>query len=189
MARGEASDPLVYFEAYTGARVGEALHLEWDREVNLAGGARAKEVDFGLGVAFLNWKSEHGLKTAGSEAPIGLPDALLAVLRDWKQHQRCRWVFPNADGNPWTSGGPGYKHLDHLKALATRAGVKHATWKMFRHSLNTHGKQWFGLSKEQMQVQLRHEDEETQHHYDHADLANLRAAVKDIDFANKTDSA
>jgi integrase len=69
-----------------------------------------------------------------------------------------------------------------LKSLAKRASIEHATWKMFRHSLNTHGKQWFGMTKEQMQVQLRHEDKETQRHYDHADLENLRAAVKGIDF-------
>jgi integrase len=173
---------LVYFEAYTGARIGEVLHLEWDRAIRLAGGGSAKEVDFGRGVAFLCWKAEHGLKTDGSEAPIGLPDALLAVLRDWKSHRKGRWVFPNADGNPWVTGGPGYRPLDQLKELAGRAGIAHATWKMFRHSLTTHGKQWFGLTEEQVQAQLRHEDVETQKHYEHADLANLREAVKDIDF-------
>lgn len=173
---------LVYFEAFTGARIGEALHLEWDAEVGLEGGGKAKEIDFDLGVAFLNWKIEHELKTRGSEAPVGLPDALLEVLREWRQYRTCGWVFPNRDGKPWTGGGPGYKHLDQLKTLAKRAGIEHATWKMFRHSLNTHGKQWFGMTKEQMQMQLRHEDEETQRHYDHADLENLRAAVKDIDF-------
>jgi integrase len=173
---------LIYFEAYTGARIGEVLHLEWDREVLLEGGGKAREVDFRLGVAFLTWKSEHGLKTAGSEAPVGLPDVLRNVLREWEQHRTCGWVFPNTEGKPWTTGGPGYKPLDQLKALAKRAGIEHATWKMFRHSLNTHGKQWFGLSGEQMRVQLRHDDVETQKHYDHVDLANLRAAVEDIDF-------
>jgi integrase len=161
---------LVSFEAYTGARIGELLHLEWD------------EADFHQGIAWLNWKIEHGLKTAGAEAPIALPDALLAVLREWQKDKRCQWVFPNADDNPWTTGGPGYKSLDQLKALAKTAGVEEATWKMFRHSLSTHGKQWFGLTKEQMRVQLRHEDQETQKHYDYSDLANLREAVKGIDF-------
>jgi hypothetical protein len=103
----------------------------------------------------------------------------VSSLRANQQHQRCKWVSPNAENKPWTSGGPGNKALDQLKSLANRAHIDHATWKMFRHSLNTHGKQWFGQSKEQMRVQLRHEDEETQKHYDHADLANLRSAVKE----------
>jgi integrase len=162
---------LVYFEAYTGARIGEVLHLEWD------------EVDLNQGIAWLNWKIEHGLKTAGAEAPIGLPDTLLVVLREWLKEKRCPWVFPNADDNPWTTGGPGYKSLDQLKALAKVANVAEATWKMFRHSLSTHGKQWFGLTKEQMRIQLRHEAEATQKHYDHSDLANLREAVKAIDYS------
>lgn len=137
---------LVYFEAYTGARIGEVLHLEWDREIELDGGGVAKELDLDRGVAFLCWKVEHSLKTTGSEAPIGLPDTLIEVLRNWKKQRRCRWVFPNAEYTPWMTGGPGYRPLDHLKELAKRAGIKHATWKMFRHSLTTHGKQWFGLT-------------------------------------------
>jgi integrase len=40
---------LIYFEAYTGARLGEALHLEWDKEIAV-GGRKAKEIDFDLGV-------------------------------------------------------------------------------------------------------------------------------------------
>ena len=161
---------LIYFVAYTGARIGEVLHLEWT------------EIDLTLGIARLNWKIEHGLKTQGSEAPVGLPDALVRILGEWMQLQRCRWVFPNANGNPWNSGGPGYKHLDQLKALSKRAEIPHATWKMFRHSMSTHGKQWFGLNKELMRIQLRHENVATQDHYDHADLVNLHASVKEIDF-------
>jgi hypothetical protein len=105
--------------------------LEWDHEVELEGGGKAKETDFDRGVAFLNWKVEHGMKTPGSEALVGLPDVLLAVLLDWRDHRRCGWVFPNAEGRPWVGGGPGYKHLDQLKALANRAGIEHATWKLF----------------------------------------------------------
>jgi len=161
---------LIYLAAYTGARIGELLHLEWS------------EIDFVRGVAWLNWKRERGFKTKGAEAPVGLPDSLLVVLREWQTSQRGQWVFPNEKGKPWTTGGPGYRPLDQLQALAQRADVQPATWKMFRHSLNTHGKQWFGLNKEQMRVQLRHEDAATQRHYDHSDLDNLRSAVKNIDY-------
>jgi hypothetical protein len=38
------------------------------------------------------------------------------------------------------------------------------------------------MSKEQVQAQLRHSTADTQRHYDHDDLANLRQAVKGIDF-------
>jgi len=69
-----------------------------------------------------------------------------------------------------------------LKALAKRAEIAHATWKMFRHSLNTHGKNWFGVSKEQMQVLLRHSSPETQKHYDQTDLQNLRHIARQVDY-------
>jgi integrase len=168
---------------YTGARIGEIIHLEWDGEIELKGGDKAKEVDFERGVAFLFWKIEHGLKTPGSEAPVGLPDRLVEALKEWKRIRTCKWVFPNERHKPWTGGSKGNKHLDQLKEVAKRAGIPHATWKMFRHSFNTHGKQWFGVNREQMRSQLRHEDQQTQEHYDHDDLENLRSAVKAIDFS------
>jgi len=69
-----------------------------------------------------------------------------------------------------------------MQALGERAGVKGANFKRFRHALATHGKQRFGMSKEQVQAQLRHTTTETQEQYTHDDLANLRAAVKKVDF-------
>ena len=102
---------LIYFEAYTGVRIEEALFLEWD------------DIDWRAGVANINFKVEHDLKTQGSENPIGLPDALIEVLREWEAHKTCNWVFPNTRRRPWTGGSPGSKHIDQLKALAVRAGV------------------------------------------------------------------
>ncbi len=168
---------LVYFEAYTGARINEVLHLAWD------------DIDWHNGVAYLFFKIENDLKTEGSEAPFGLPDALIPILQDWKRYGTGPWVFPNSEGKPWTSGGPGYKPLDQLKALAKRAGIEHATWKMFRHSFDTHGKGRFGMTKEQMRAHLRHTTDQTQKHYDHADLENLREAVKEIDFRRTVNAA
>jgi integrase len=163
---------LVYFVAYTGCRINEAVYLEWH------------EIDWDRGVAWLHFKVENDLKTEGSQAPFGLPDRLLTVLREWEQDRTCTWVFPNSSGKPWVTAGPGYKHLDQLKALAKRAGLEHATWKMFRHSLSTHGKGRFGMTKEQVRAQLRHTTDETQEQYTHDDLANLRDAVKGVDFEN-----
>lgn len=165
---------LVYFEAYTGCRIREALFLDWE-----------KGIDLERGIAWLRHKPGNRLKTAGSAAPIGLPDALVRVLREWQREQTCGWVFPNQSGRPWVTAGPGYKPLDQLKALATRAGIGHATWKMFRHSFDTHGKGRFGMSSEQMRAQLRHTSTDTQKHYDHADLDNLREAVRRVDLAGE----
>src|SRR4051795_9948246 len=69
--------------------------------------------------------------------------------------------------------------------MAGRAGVKDANFKRFRHSLSTHGKQRFGMTAEQVRAQLRHTTTDTQKHYDHDDLANLRDAVKGVDFEGK----
>jgi integrase len=161
---------LVYFAAYTGARIDEILHVEW------------KDIDWDNGIVQLYFKIDNDLKTDGSEAPFGMPDVLAAVLRGWKQHESCSWVFPNSKKKPWTAGAPGYWPFDQLKALASRAGVDHANWKMFRHSFDTHGKGRFGMTREQMKNQLRHTTEDTQRHYDHDDLQNLRDAVRGIDF-------
>jgi integrase len=63
---------LVHFMAYTGCRINEAVHLEW------------QDIDWEKGVAWLFFKVENDLKTEGSQAPFGLPDKLLAILREWQ---------------------------------------------------------------------------------------------------------
>jgi integrase len=161
---------LVYFVAYTGCRINEAVHLEW------------QDLDLERGIAWLFFKVENDLKTEGSQAPFGLPDKLIEVLKDWEKDKTCNWVFPNSDKRPWKTGGPGYRPFDQIKTLGERAGVQNANWKRFRHALTVHGKGRFGMTKEQVQAQLRHTTVETQRNYDHDDLANLRNAVKGIDF-------
>ena len=64
---------LVYFFAYTGARIKEVLHLEW------------KDINWDKGVAWLNFKIENDLKTDSSAVPFGLPDRLLDVLAKRKR--------------------------------------------------------------------------------------------------------
>lgn len=161
---------LVAFVAYTGCRINEAVHLEWS------------DIDWERGIAWLYFKVENDLKTEGSQAPFGLPEKLLAVLREWQQEATCNWVFPNSRLKPWKSGAPGYRPFDQLQDLGKRAGVSDANFKRFRHALATHGKQRFGMTKEQVRAQLRHTTTDTQDHYTHDDLANLRDAMKDIDF-------
>ena len=160
---------LVYFEAYTGARLEEVLFLAWN------------EIDFQQGVAWLNAKIENQLKTEGSEAPVGLSDELIKVLRAWERFRTCEWVFPNTHNQrPWITGGPGYRPLDQLKELAGRAGVGHATWMMFRHTWTTLGKSAFGLTEEQVKASLRHTTTDTQRHYTHADLDGLRQVANAV---------
>jgi len=161
---------LTYFIAYTGCRFGEAAHLEW------------KDIDLERGIAWLYFKVENDLKTEGSQAPFGLPDRLVAVLRDWEKDKTCSWVFPNEKRRPWKSGGPGYRPFDKLKALAERAGVKDGNFKRFRHSLSTLGKGKFGMTAEQVRAQLRHTTLDTQEHYSHNDIASLRDAAKKVDY-------
>jgi integrase len=161
---------LVYFVAYTGCRINEAVHLEWT------------DIDFEHGIAWLYFKVENDLKTEGSQAPFGLPDKLLAVLREWEVDKTCSWVFPNSEHKPWKTGGPGYRPFDKLKALAERAGVQDGNWKRFRSSLATHGKQRFRMTAEQVRAQLRHTTLETQKFYEKDDLSNLHDAMKNVDF-------
>jgi integrase len=168
---------LVYFEAHTGVRVDEVLHLGW------------KEIDFDAGIALVNFKVEHHLKTESSEARVGLAEPLLAVLRCWKEQATCSWVFPNSRMRPWTGGSRGDKSLDQLKALAKRAKVEHATWQMFRHRLSTLGKSAFDLTAERVQAQLRHTTTKTQKTYTHDDLEGLRRTANAMCFTKTPEKA
>lgn len=164
---------LVFFMAYTGCRINEAVHLEW------------QDIDFENGIAWLFFKVEADLKTEGSQAPFGLPERLLTVLREWRDDEKrvnCSWVFANSRKKPWKGGAPGYRPFDQMQELGKRAGVEGANFKRFRHSMSTHGKQRFGMTAEQVQAQLRHTTTETQRHYTHDDIANLREAVGKVDF-------
>jgi integrase len=99
------------------------------------------------------------------------------VLRDWEKDKTCSWVFPNNKLKPWKTGSVSYRPFDQVQALGERAGVEGAIFKRFRHALATHGKQRFGMNREQVQAQLRHTLD-----YTHDDLDNLRDAVKAVDF-------
>ena len=104
------------------------------------------------------------------------------MLRDWQGDRTCSWAFPNNKLKPWKTGSVNSRPFDQMQALGARAGVKGANFKRFRHALSTHGKQRFGMTREQVQAQLRHTTTDTQEHYTHDDLSNLRDAVEKIDF-------
>jgi len=168
---------LIYFVAYTGPRIKEVLYLEW------------QDISFEAGIAYLHPRLENMLKTEVSAAPVGLADPLLTVLSAWRTMQRCPLVFPNLrKDTPWITGGKGYKPLDQLKELAGRAGVEHATWKMFRDTLTTLGKSQFKLTEAQLQAMLRHTTTQTQKHYTHDELLGLRANANAFNFSPPNDT-
>lgn len=149
------------------------------------------------------------LKTEASAAPVPIPDTLAVVLNDWMTHRLdapvraadvpdsraayprdmgCPWLFPNTrTPTPWTGGPTGAKPLDKLKAAGARAGVEGLTFQSLRHSWATHAESLWGLSPATIQRVLRHTTQRTQAHYRHADLPNLRAAVRGIGFGPAPD--
>src|SRR5262249_17692643 len=70
----------------------------------------------------------------------------------------------------------------HLQAAAARAGIPGLTWQTLRRSWATHAQAW-GLGSAMIQRVLRHTSGTTSEHwYRRADVANLAAAVKDVEF-------
>ena len=95
-------------------------------------------------------------------------------------------MFPNTYRTaPWTGGSPGHKPLDRIKRLGQRAGAENFTILSLRHSWATMAETLWGLSDLQIMRILRHTNTRTQVGYRHADLPNLRAAVKDITFGGE----
>lgn len=161
---------LVYLFAFTGMRAGEGFHLAVD-EIHLA-------------ERYLHIKAKPGWspKTLKSAAPIGLNDTLTEVLADWIPQTESYWLFPAKDrAKPWTTGGPGYRPLDQVKALGTRAGVEGLTILGFRKTIGTLAKE-IGISELERKSLLRHTDVKTGAFYDEADVEISRRIVAKIPF-------
>lgn len=157
---------LVWTYAMTGVRKLEAL--------------RAKVEDFDLDAGFFSIVARGRLKTAASEDVVPLPDQLVAVLREWLPRTESEWAFPHAyRTGPWTEGRAGKKPLDQVKAAGERAGVRGLTILSFRHSWATHA-EFFGVPEAAIKRVLRHTSLQTQLHYRHPDMVNLREHVRGI---------
>jgi integrase len=169
--------------AYTGIRRNECLRLE------------VGDVDL---INRVIWIRPHGagarLKTAASEQPIPICDALLPYIVEWSLHRldapvgfamptECRFFVPTLNRkSSWTSGQPGGKALDRLKAVALLAGVQGATYQSLRRAWATHA-EYAGLGPAMIQRVLRHTTQRTsEKHYRQADIANMNASVKNFDF-------
>lgn len=157
--------------ALTGVRKDEALHFQV-RDF--------RDLD---GVLEIHPRRRN-CKTKRSAQPVIAPDELRTILRRWAPYcDGSPWLFPTLDRtSPWRYGGPGHRPLDQLKAAGLRAGVEGFTFQSLRHSWATMAESRWGLTDLQIQRQLRHTRLSTQKHYRHADVANLRAAIRGITY-------
>jgi len=161
-----------------GMRPGELQRLEtWDLDLgHRTVTIRAKLVPV-VGKPDRWWRP----KTVGSAATIPVGDRLAAVLAAWLPHTGCRWLFPGSKRqDPWTSGGPGVRPLDQVKALGVRAGVPGLWQKTGRKSVGSNAR-GAGLTSLERKGLFRHEDESTGDHYDERHAEGLRAAVNKIE--------
>jgi integrase len=159
--------------AYTGVRKMEALR------------AKIGDVDLRRGFFFVRPNGGE-LKTPRSEAPVPLPAVAIAALGAWIAllGPGEEWLFPGKKRRgPWVGGMHGRRAADQLVAAGLAVGVKGFTPQSLRHSLATHLHGYWGLSRGQVKLVLRHTDEATTGaHYIHPDLANLRKLVHRFDF-------
>jgi integrase len=177
--RARRLQALVSTIAYTGIRRDEALNLQ------------VEDIDLNGRMILLVERSQR-LKTEMSAQPVPLPPAVVPILESWLAYRTdgseglpdCPFLFPGVRRlGPWKGGPPGLRPIDQIKAAGERAGVQGLTFLSLRHSYATHAESW-GLSPAMIQRVLRHSSLQTQKHYRHADLANMRSAVDGIEFAN-----
>lgn len=161
---------LVYTYAYTGLRKAEALGL-LTAEVDL--------VDHAISV---RGRRSRRLKTRSSRRRVAIHPELGVVLARWLPRTECEWVFPSIRReSPWLNGGTGYRALDHVQALAGRAGIDGVTIQSFRRSIATHARR-FGLGPLEVRDLLGHSSERTQEWYLEDDLADQAVAIAKIDY-------
>lgn len=161
---------LAYLLTFTGVRRNEAL------------GMRVADVDLHSRIIYIRPNAERGLKTAGSEAPLGINPELARVLAEWLPETGSEFLFPGIKrAKPWRNGGPGVRALDQLKALGERAGVPDVTFVAFRQTVATLAERW-GWKETAIQRQLRHTSTRTQQHYRRADLDTVRTLADQMDY-------
>lgn len=155
--------------AFCGLRRDEALRL------------RVEDVDLPARVVHVR---PHGrrLKTKASAAPVPVPEALASILAEWIPRAESEWVFPGSTRRgPWVGGGAGRRAGDQLRAAAEAIGLRDVTPHVLRHSLAT-SLAHRGLSPRQLQLILRHSNQETQRLYVHPDEPALVGLMAGFDW-------
>lgn len=127
-------------------------------------------------------------KTVGAAATLAIGDELVDVLRRWiirrprhrsiRRHE-CTFLFPGERFvGPWTCG-KGCSPLDHIKALAERAGIGPCWQKSARKCIGTHRE--IGLTPQGRRRQFRHADEGTGDSYDEQEVESRRGDAARIE--------
>lgn len=177
----------------TGARAGEIQHLLAANVDHRRGIVTIEPVECpGRGGRTKWWRP----KTVGSSAALPAGPRLLDVLAAWERvrlfpgrqpryripiRRDCPFLFPGKSlVGPWTSGGPGVRPLDQVRALGERAGIKDLVNKSARKSVGTHAKT-IGLGGLERKALFRHADEATGDYYDEEAVESLRPAVCKIE--------
>jgi len=171
--------------AYAGLRTNEALTLH-AADIRL-------EARY-IGLTDRGRDGGYRFKTAGSEQPVPMPEALVPIVGEWLEHRLdhpadrplpidCPWFVPNITRTSnWNGGCPGTKPLDRLHDVARRAGVEGMTFLSLRHSWATHA-EYHGYGPALIQRVLRHTTERTaEMWYRHSDVPNLVERVAGFDF-------
>lgn len=163
---------LIYLILYTGLRAGEALHL------------RIEDCHIADRVVWIKDSEDWQTKTAASRQPVPLPEVAAEVLGSWiKVIDGSTFVFKClSKDRPWLYGSVARRPCGQVKLLGQRAGVNGVTLLRLRHTWSTHAESLWGLSGPQIARILRHTNIQTQNHYRHADLPNLKELVADHDF-------
>ncbi len=162
---------LAYAYAFTGLRKNEILELP------------VACVDLEHRALRIVASEEWAPKTIASAGAKPMADQLAAVMTDWLPHTGSPWVFPGVRRKgPWTSGAPGTKALDEMKAAAKRAGIEGWTILGFRKSLATHAT-FMGISDEERRRQLGHASIETAvNWYEEPLIEEMRPSVNKIHY-------
>lgn len=135
----------------------------------------------------------RGFKSEGSAKPVGLPPAVVPIVREWLEHRlsgpagvalpECPWMVPNVSRTgPWLHGRVGCRPLCRLQAAGRRAGIADLSWHCLRRTTATM-LEGLGVGRSMIQRILRHADVTvTTDFYIKADEAAIAEAVKDIEF-------
>jgi len=146
----------------TGMRKGEVEHLTWP------------DVNFELGVIFIQAKPEFGWQPKTDERVVPISPVLRQLLLEQFDHRTSDvLVFANSAGNRDTY------ILDRLKKICQRAGIRSSTVHGLRHSFGAHLRM-AGVSLADISDLLGHKDLATTQIYAKVQQEHLRGVISKL---------